>query len=171
MKKTGFVEAWKVVDSKASKIGQAESFVEAKQQFCNGSKKWKMSYCGIRVDGNRGNRNPPAKRQREETQPQTQTATSTPITTAPAPEKRPTPPSSVDTVPTTATPLPTAEDRDSNGFLHMIHQIHSLVADNCNWKKMTDWFVTVQENGVFANRSLKKGQVALQVRQKLPFNH
>ena len=33
VKKTGFVEAWKVVDSKASKIGQAESFVEAKNIY------------------------------------------------------------------------------------------------------------------------------------------
>ena len=47
VKKTGFVEAWKVIDSKASKIGQAEYFVEAKQQFCNGGKNWKMSYGGI----------------------------------------------------------------------------------------------------------------------------
>ena len=100
-----------------------------------------MSYRGIRVDGNRGNRDPPAKRQREETQPQTQTATSAPITTAPAPEKRPTPPSSVHTLPTTATPLPTAEDRDGNGFLHMIHPIHSLVADNCHWKTITDFLL------------------------------
>ena len=31
VKKTGFVEAWKVVDSKVSKIGRAESFVEAEK--------------------------------------------------------------------------------------------------------------------------------------------
>jgi hypothetical protein len=50
------VEAYEVgADRKASKIGTAESIVEARLLFCQGAKNWKMSYDGIPVDGNKGN--------------------------------------------------------------------------------------------------------------------